>query len=62
MLFVPSPRPPPLLLPGRFFSFFVPSLSVDRLLIFDTKVITTSNGGPLGSCIDEERSKLRYLV
>ena len=23
---------------------------------------TTSNGGPLGSCIDEERSELRYLV
>lgn len=23
---------------------------------------TTSNGGPLGSCIDEERSKLRYVV
>ena len=25
-------------------------------------ILTTSNGGPLGSCIDEERSKLRYLV
>ena len=24
--------------------------------------VTTSNGGSLGSCIDEERSKLRYLV
>ena len=23
---------------------------------------TTSNGGPLGSCIDEERRELRYLV
>ena len=23
---------------------------------------TTSNGGPLGSCIDEERSELRYVV
>jgi hypothetical protein len=26
------------------------------------KVETTSNGGPLGSCVDEERSKLRYVV
>ena len=26
------------------------------------KKLTTSNGGPLGSCIDEERSKLRYVV
>lgn len=24
--------------------------------------LTTSDGGSLGSCIDEERSKLRYLV
>ena len=24
--------------------------------------MTASNGGPLGSCIDEERSKLRYVV
>ena len=23
---------------------------------------TTSNGGPLGSCFDEERSELRYVV
>ena len=26
------------------------------------KNLTTSDGGSLGSCIDEERSKLRYLV
>ena len=27
-----------------------------------TSCMTASNGGPLGSCIDEERSKLRYVV
>ena len=27
-----------------------------------TREYTTSNGGPLGSCIDEERRELRYLV
>ena len=26
------------------------------------KKLPTSNSGPLGSCIDEERSKLRYVV
>lgn len=48
----PSPRP------GLFFlnSFnFV-------LLLHIREISTTSNGGPLGSCIDEERSKLRYVV
>ena len=30
--------------------------------VFVVEKQTTSNGGPLGSCIDEERSKLRYLV
>ena len=32
------------------------------LLLSVRELFTTSNGGPLGSCIDEERSKLRYLV
>jgi hypothetical protein len=29
---------------------------------YNVRVMTTSNGGPLGSCVDEERSKLRYVV
>ena len=32
------------------------------LLDFWPRRVTNSNDGPLGSCIDEERSKLRYLV
>ena len=32
------------------------------LLLHIREISTTSNGGPLGSCIDEERSKLRYVV
>lgn len=31
-------------------------------VVLVVKVLTTSDGGSLGSCIDEERSKLRYLV
>ena len=31
-------------------------------LLLSQKQSTTSNGGPLGSCIDEERRELRYLV
>ena len=49
----PSPRP------GLF---FFKTRSVLSLLLHIREISTTSNGGPLGSCIDEERSKLRYVV
>ncbi len=42
----------------RFIRLFV----LRRVLVALIEKNTTSNGGPLGSCIDEERSKLRYLV
>ena len=48
----PSPR-----------SFFSLQNSFNFVLLVNIREIsTTSNGGPLGSCIDEERSKLRYVV
>ncbi len=39
-------------------------LKVDVLYFFSSKKMnmTTFNGGSLGSCIDEERSKLRYVM
>ena len=62
--------PPPLgLAPGSLiFGFCVPHflqlvLFVRAFGIFRCRnQLTTSDGGSLGSCIDEERSKLRYLV
>ena len=39
--------------------FLCPSLSWQSVC---RNELTTSNGGPLGSCIDEERSELRDVV
>ena len=55
----------------RFARLPLPGLSrILFLLTFDgvaklckkRKILTTFNGGSLGSCIDEERSQLRYVV
>ena len=48
----PSPRTP----------FFSQNTLKFFSLCDENEKFTTSNGGPLGSCIDEERSKLRYVV
>ena len=50
----PSPRPNS--------SLFVPSWCFASCVWLLRLRYTTSNGGPLGSCIDEERSELRDVV
>jgi len=46
-----------------FFFFFVfSSLEERRGEKNKKKILTTFNGGSLGSCIDEERSELRYVM
>ena len=56
---LPAPRAAP---PDRHFFFFSLASLVTGCCFQSEIYRTTSNGGPLGSCIDEERSKLRYLV
>ena len=52
-------RPAPLVQPFVYFYALVVSCMLLTMLITWNRNVTTSNGGSLGSCIDEERSQLR---
>ena len=47
---------------GCFFFVAWSWVGARRKSVGDGETRTTSNGGPLGSCVDEERRELRYVV